>query len=58
MVFIEDTHKAGGGALVVHHGKIESGKLHVGQAVMLLSNISQLVRFLITSNRLAACIDC
>ncbi len=33
MVFIEDTHKAGGGALVVHHGRLESGNLHVGQMV-------------------------
>ena len=31
VVFIEDTHKAGGGALVVHHGRLESGDLHVGQ---------------------------
>ena len=33
VVFIEDTHKAGGGALVVHHGRLESGDLHVGQMV-------------------------
>ncbi|CAL5229400.1 g12718 [Coccomyxa viridis] len=33
VVFIEDTHKAGGGALVVHHGRLESGNLHVGQMV-------------------------
>ena len=33
VVFIEDAHKAGGGALVVHHGRVESGDLHVGEMV-------------------------
>ena len=36
VVFVEDTHKAGGGALVVHHGRLESGDLHVGQMVSLV----------------------
>ncbi|EIE20523.1 alanyl-tRNA synthetase [Coccomyxa subellipsoidea C-169] len=31
---VRDTQKAGGGALVVHHGSIERGDLHVGQMVM------------------------
>jgi hypothetical protein len=30
---VRDTQKAGGGALVVHHGSIEQGSLHVGQMV-------------------------
>jgi alanyl-tRNA synthetase len=30
---VRDTQKAGGGALVVHHGSIERGDLHVGQMV-------------------------
>jgi hypothetical protein len=34
VVFIENTHKAGGGALVVHQGRVESGDLHVGQMVI------------------------
>lgn len=33
VVFIEDAHKAGGGALVVHHGRVENGDLHVGEMV-------------------------
>ncbi|CAL8465000.1 g4535 [Coccomyxa elongata] len=33
-VQVHDTQKAGGGALVVHHGRIERGGLHVGQMVM------------------------
>ena len=37
VVFIEDTHKAGGGALVVHHGRLESGDLHVGEMVSYIS---------------------
>lgn len=32
-VHVHDTQKAGGGALVVHHGRIERGDLHVGQMV-------------------------
>ena len=34
VVFIENTHKAGGGALVVHQGRVENGDLHVGQMVI------------------------
>lgn len=34
-VHVHDTQKAGGGALVVHHGRIERGDLHVGQMVRL-----------------------
>lgn len=30
---VRDTQKAGGGALVVHHGTVERGDLHVGQMV-------------------------
>ena len=33
VVFVEDTHKAGGGALLVHHGHVQKGDLHVGQMV-------------------------
>lgn len=32
-IAVRDTQKAGGGALVVHHGTIERGDLHVGQMV-------------------------
>ena len=33
IVFVDDTHKAGGGALLVHHGRVQEGDLHVGQMV-------------------------
>ena len=34
-IHVHDTQKGGGGALVVHHGRIERGDLHVGQMVRL-----------------------
>ena len=36
VVFVEDTHKAGGGALLVHHGRVQEGDLHVGEMVTFL----------------------
>ena len=47
VVFIEDTHKAGGGALVVHHGRLESGDLHVGQMASYIPHAYELSDLLI-----------